>query len=217
MVSSRTLSETLSGLRQEVRAPVRVLYDALVKRLTDSATAEGALGKGDAFPEFVLPDVEGGFALSSELLKLGPLVISFYRGQWCPFCPAAAEAMSAATPALAAAGATVIGVSPELGHLSFAKSRKRGLNFRMLSDLDNGLALQCGLLFRLTDDIIRDYRAHGLDLAKVYGSGSWFLPIPASYIVLPNGNVSRAFVNPDFRYRMDPEDILQAVQSFKRR
>src|SRR5271170_224414 len=93
MVSSRTLSETLSGLRQEVRAPVRVLYDALVKRLTDSATAEGALGKGDAFPEFVLPDVEGGFALSSELLKLGPLVISFYRGQWCPFCSAAAEAM----------------------------------------------------------------------------------------------------------------------------
>jgi len=57
MVSSRTLSETLSGLRQEVRAPVRVLYDALVKRLTDSATAEGALGEGDAFPEFVLPDV----------------------------------------------------------------------------------------------------------------------------------------------------------------
>jgi peroxiredoxin len=208
MVSSRTLSETLSGLRQEVRAPVRVLYDALVKRLTDSATAEGALGEGDAFPEFVLPDVEGEFALSSELLKLAPLVISFYCGQWCPFCLAAAEAMSAATPALAAAGATVIGVSPELGHLSFAKSRKRGLNFRMLSDLDNGLALQCGLLFRLTDDIIRDYRAHGLDLAKVYGSGSWFLPIPASYIVLPNGNVSRAFVNPDFRYRMDPEDIL---------
>lgn len=196
---------------------MRALYDALVKRLTDLATAEGALGEGDVFPEFVLPDVEGGFALSSELLKPGPLVISFYRGQWCPFCSAAVEAMSAATPAIAAAGATVIGVSPELGHLSFAESCKRGLNFRMLNDLDNGLALQCGLLFRLTDEIIRDYRADGLDLAKVYGNSSWFLPIPASYIVLPNGNVSRAYVNPDFRYRMDPEDILQAVRGFKRR
>ena len=217
MVSSRTLSETLAGLRKEVSAPVRALYDALVKRLTDSATAEGALGEGDVFPEFVLPDVEGGFALSSELLKPGPLVISFYRGQWCPFCSAAVEAMSAATPAIAAAGATVIGVSPELGHLSFAESRKRGLNFRMLNDLDNGLALQCGLLFRLTDEIIRDYRADGLDLAKVYGNSSWFLPIPASFIVLPNGNVSRAYVNPDFRYRMDPEDILQAIEGFKQR
>jgi peroxiredoxin len=119
--------------------------------------------------------------------------------------------MSAATPAIAAAGATVIGVSPELGHLSFAESRKHGLNFRMLSDLDNGLALQCGLVFRLTDDIIQDYRAHGLDLPKVYGNGSWFLPIPASYLVLPNGKIERAFVNPDFRYRTDPEEILRAL------
>jgi peroxiredoxin len=211
MISSRTLSEKMAELRQEVRAPLRALYDALVSRLTDSATAEGALNEGDMFPDFVLPDVEGGFAVSSKLLKPGPLVINFYRGQWCPFCSAAVEAMSAATPAVTAAGATVIGVSPELGHLSFAKSRKRGLNFRMLSDLDNGLALQCGLLFRLTDDIIRDYRAHGRDFAKVYGNDSWFLPIPASYIVLPNGKITRAYVNPDFRYRMDPEEILRAV------
>ncbi len=211
MISSRTLSETMAELRQGVRAPLRVLYDALVKRLTDSATAQGALGEGDTFPEFVLPDVEGGFTRSSELLKPGPLVISFYRGQWCPFCSAAVEAMSAATPAITAAGATVIGVSPELGHLSFAESRKHGLNFRMLSDLDNGLALQCGLVFRLTDDIIQDYRAHGLDLPKVYGNGSWFLPIPASYLVLPNGKIERAYVNPDFRYRMDPEEILRAL------
>jgi peroxiredoxin len=216
MVYSHTLSETLAELRQGVRAPLRVLYDALVMRLTDSATAEGALGEGDTFPEFVLPDVEGGFVRSSELLKPGPLVINFYRGQWCPFCSATVEAMSAATPTITAAGATVIGVSPELGHLSFAKSRERGINFRMLSDLDNGLALHCGLLFRLTDDIIGDYRAHGRDLSKVYGNGSWFLPIPASFLVLPSGKIERAYVNPDFRYRMDPKDILQALEGFKR-
>lgn len=86
----------------------------------------------------------------------------------------------------------------------------------MLSDLDNGLALQCGLLFRLTDDIIGDYRAHGRDLSKVYGNGSWFLPIPASFLVLPSGKIERAYVNPDFRYRMDPKEILQALEGFKR-
>ena len=166
-------------------APFRQLYDALVQRLTDSATADGALKTGDAFPEFALADVNGRFALSSDLLRLGPLVVNFYRGRWCPYCTAAVEAMSAAAPTISAAGATVIGISPELGNLSFSASHDasrdtshdRGLNFKMLCDIDNGLALQCGLLFRLTDDIIAEYLADGLDLRKVYGNDSWFLPI----------------------------------------
>ncbi len=217
MPPSQTLSETMAALRSQSRASVRALYDDLVMRLTEAATAEGALKPGDAFPEFALPDEDGKFILSSHLLKTGPLVVNFYRGQWCPFCSATVIAMSAAAPAISAAGATMIGVSPEAGRSSFATSRKRDLNFKMLSDLDNGLALQCGLLFRLTDDIIRQYRADGLDLAKVYGNGSWFLPIPATYIVLPNGDVGRAYVNPDFRYRMEPQDIIDAVGEFRPR
>lgn len=200
MQLSQTLSETMAALRRELRAPFRALYDDLVTRLTDTATAEGALKQGDVFPEFALPDQDGKFVLSSDLLKSGPLVVNFYRGRWCPFC-----------------SATVVGVSPEVEHLPFSASRKRDLNFKMLSDLDNGLALQCGLLFRLTDEIIRQYRADGLDLAKVYGNGSWFLPIPATYIVLPNGSIGRAYVNPDFRYRMEPQDIIHSVGEFRPR
>jgi peroxiredoxin len=202
----------MATLRRETGAPLRNLYDALVRRLTDSATAEGALKTGDVFPEFALPDGSGGFALSSELLRGGPLVVNFYRGRWCPYCSAAVEAMSAAAPAIGAAGATVIGISPALGNFSFATNHDRELNFKMLCDIDNGLALQCGLLFRLTDDIIQKYLTAGLDLSKVYGNDSWFLPIPASYIVEPNGTIKHAFVNPDFRYRMDPEEILRAVE-----
>jgi peroxiredoxin len=205
----------MATLRQELSTPIRSLYDELVKHLTTAATAEGALKQGDPFPEFALPDLDGRFALLSELLERGPLVINFYRGRWCPFCSATVEAMSAAAPAIGAAGATVIGISPELGNLSFTENRAQSLNFRMLCDLDNGVALQCGLVFRLTDDLIADYRADGLDLAQVYGNGSWFLPIPASYIVLPDGSISRAYVNPDFRYRLDPEEILRAVEALR--
>jgi peroxiredoxin len=207
----------MAALRQELGAPVRSLYDDLVRRLTETATAEGAVKRGDVFPEFALPDRDGRFTLLSELLKLGPLVINFYRGQWCPFCSATIEAMSAAAPAISAAGATVIGISPELGNLSFSASRRRNVNFTMLCDLDNGVALQCGLVFRLTDDIIQDYVADGLDLAQVNGNGSWFVPIPASYVVMPNGAISWAYVNPDFRYRMDPEEILRAVGELRLR
>jgi peroxiredoxin len=217
MLPLQNFSETMARLRREVGAPFRSLYDELVNRLTQAATAEGALKAGDVFPEFALPDADGRFALSSELLQRGPLVVNFYRGQWCPFCSATVEAMSAATPAISAAGATVIGVSPELGQLSFSAGHGHNLNFRMLCDLDNGLALQCGLLFRLTDDVIEEYLAEGTDLAKIYGNGSWFLPIPASYIVEQGGAISRAYVNPDFRYRMDPADILGAVEDLRRR
>jgi peroxiredoxin len=208
----QSLSETMATLRRQSGASFRHLYDALVQRLTNSATADGALKTGDVFPEFALPDVSGRFALSSDLLQRGPLVVNFYRGRWCPYCSAAVEAMSTATPAISAAGATVIGVSPELGTLSFSAPHDRDLNFKMLSDIDNGLALQCGLLFRLTDDIIAKYLAGGLDLAKVYGNNSWFLPIPASYIIAPDGVIKHAFVNPDFRYRMDPKEILRGVE-----
>jgi peroxiredoxin len=182
-----------------------------VQRLTDAATAEGALKVGDAFPEFALPDGNGGFALSSELLRRGPLVINFYRGRWCPYCSAAVEAMSDAAPTISAAGATVVGISPALGNFSFSANHDRELNFKMLCDIDNGLALQCGLLFRLSDDIVQQYLAAGLDLSKVYGNDSWFLPIPASYVIASNGMIKHAFVNPDFRYRMDPEEVLRAV------
>jgi peroxiredoxin len=211
MAALRSLSETMATLRRETGAPLRNLYDALVQRLTDSATAEGALKAGDVFPEFALPDGSGRFALSSELLRAGPLVVNFYRGRWCPYCSAAVEAMSAAAPTIGAAGATVVGISPALGNFSFPANHDRELNFKMLCDIDNGLALQCGLLFRLTDDIIQKYLAAGLDLSKVYGNDSWFLPIPASYVIEPNGTIKHAFVNPDFRYRVDPEEILRAV------
>jgi peroxiredoxin len=217
MLPLRTLSETMATLRQELGAPLRRLYDDLVRQLTEAAIAEGAVKRGDVFPEFALPDTDGKFTLLSELLKLGPLVINFYRGQWCPFCSATIEAVSAATPAIRATGATVIGISPELGGLSFSASSKRNLNFTMLCDVDNGVALQCGLVFRLTNDIIQDYLADGFDLAQVYGNSSWFLPIPASYIVMPNGTISWAYVNPDFRYRMAPEEILHAVEELKSR
>jgi peroxiredoxin len=211
MLQLRPLSETLATLRRETGASLRNLYDALVQRLTNSATAEGALKAGDAFPEFALPDGSGGLVLSSELLRHGPLVVNFYRGRWCPYCSAAVEAMSEAAPAISAAGATVIGISPALGNFSFAANHDRELNFKMLCDIDNGLALQCGLLFRLTDDIIQKYLAAGLDLSKVYGNDSWFLPIPASYVIATNGTIKHAFVNPDFRYRLDPEQILNVM------
>jgi peroxiredoxin len=217
MLAIQMLSEKMAALRRSLSAPARGLYDELVKRLTEAATADGALKEGGVFPEFALPDEDGRFVLSSDLLKSGPLVINFYRGRWCGFCAATAEAMSAATPAINAAGATVIGISPEAGHLSFSAHREPRLNFRMLCDLDNGLALQCGLLFRLTENVIRKYLGDSLDLTQVYGNGSWFLPIPATYIVRPGGSIAGAYVNPDFRYRMDPADILRAVENLKPR
>ena len=140
----------MAELRETLSAPARRLYDELVKRLTDTGTANGALKQGDVFPEFALPDEDGRFVLSSDLLKSAPLVINFYRGRWCRFCAPTVEAMSAATPAISAAGAKVIGNSPQDSHQSNSTRREKRHNFKMQCDIDNSHSQQSGLLFNLT-------------------------------------------------------------------
>jgi len=217
MIEQSVFDRTLKALRDAVGAEMRGFYDALIKRLRQADVLENALKVGDKFPDFALPNGRGHFFQFSDLLAGGPLVITFYRGRWCPFCSATVEAMTAETPAMVAMGATVIGITPEIAGLSFCADRKYDLNFEMLCDLDNGLALECGILFRLTHEVIQAYLDDGLDLGQVYGNGSYFLPVPASYIIGREGTITHAFMDADFRHRADPKELVKALASINGR
>lgn len=217
MIEQSAFARTLGTLRDSLRVEIRRFYDELVKRLRDADVLENAMKAGDKFPHFALPNGRGQFVHSSDLLARGPLVVTFYRGQWCPFCSATVEAMVAETPAMVATGATVIGITPEIGESSLCAQRRHELNFEMLCDLDNGLALECGVLFRLTDDVIRAYLDRGFDLSEVYGNGSYFLPVPASYVIRRDGTIAHAFMDADFRYRVDPKELVIALASLNDR
>lgn len=207
----KSLEQRLAEIRAAASEPLDTLNDELVKRLLAADTALFALKVGDPCPDLSLPSAEGRFVRLRAMLDQGPLVISFYRGQWCPYCSAELEALHKAEPGLRLRGARLIAITPESGGVALRVKRDRGFDFDILCDLDNGAALTFGLVYRLPAGLESLFRSAGFDLAKVYDNESWFLPIPATYVIGRDGIIAHAYVNPDFRYRLDPSKITQVV------
>jgi peroxiredoxin len=211
-----TLTETLAGIRAAASEAGNKRYDALVQHLIATGAIDNALKVGDSIPEFTLASAEGRFVRSADILARGPAVLSFYRGAWCSYCSAELNALADAAPRIRAAGAALVSITAEAGGTALRTKFDRQLDFEILIDLDNGLALEFGLVFRLTDDVKKAYLRNGWDFGLIYGNEAWFLPVPATYIVRPDGVIAHAYVNADFRYRLDPEEILKALAHLAR-
>lgn len=211
-MTSISLTEALAELRTKIGEPYRSLNDALIRRLIEAESANGALKVGDKCPPFAMPSADGAIVTSAELLARGPLVLSFYRGAWCPFCSAELEALHEAEPAIRATGATLVAVTGEVGGIPLAVKRQRGFKFDILCDVDNGVALDFGLVFRILPEMVQVFAREGTDFPLFYGNDSWFLPIPATYVVARDGTIAQAYVNPDFRCRLDPAGIVAALR-----
>jgi peroxiredoxin len=210
-----SLTEVLSSMRDKQSPKWRSLYDALVQHLVDDGAADEALKAGDKLPDFMLASAEGHFVRAQDLLVKGPIVLSFYRGRWCPYCSAELDALNAVATRIRDSGATLVAVTAEAGGEAIRTKFERKFDFEVLCDLDNGLALECGLVFKVTHEVQAAYLETNLDLPKLYGNTSWFLPIPATYIVDRDGVIREAYVNPDFRYRLDPTAIMASIQRLK--
>lgn len=206
-MKSPTLTEVLADLRRKIGEPYSSLNDTIVKRIVESDAAARALKAGDTCPEFALLNAEGRLVRSEELLQAGPLVLSFYRGVWCPFCSAELEALHEAEPRIRATGAALVAVSPEARGLPLQVKRERSFGFEILCDLDNGLALAFGLVHPVTPEFVEVFCNAGTQFPLIYGNDSWFLPLPATYIIGNDGVIRHAYVNPEFRERLDPERI----------
>jgi peroxiredoxin len=210
-MTSPTLTEVLADLRRKIGEPYSSLNDAIIKRMIEADAAALALKAGDACPDFALLNAEGDILRAQDLLARGPLVLSFYRGVWCPFCSAELDALNEAEPRIKAAGATLAAVSPEARGLPLQIKRERDFKFEILSDLDNGLALAFGLVHPVTPEFVEAFCEAGTMFPLIYGNESWFLPLPATYIIGRDGIILHAYVNPEFRERLDPERIVELL------
>jgi peroxiredoxin len=180
--------------------------------LQASGQAERALKAGDRAPEFALPDAEGALVRSSELLARGPLVVSFYRGVWCPYCNMDLEALEAFVPEVRAQGGALVAISPQTAANSRKSARQNGLSFPILSDRGNEVAAAFGVRFRLPDYLIELYRQLKNDLTAFNGDSAWTLPMPARYVIGRDGVIRYAEVNADYTRRPEPEDMLPALR-----
>lgn len=215
MESITPLADALAGCR-EGDASWEEVYDSFVGGLNKVGVGRNAPGVGDRLPDFALPDARGVYVHSRTLVDAGPLVLSFNRGGWCPYCRAELGAWADAMPDLRRLGGAFVSITPEVGGRAAAMREALGLDAEVLCDIDHGVALELGLAFHLGGQLRQSYLACGLDLAAAYGSPSWFIPIPATFVVDREGIVRFAFVDPDFRRRAEPADVLAAISALPR-
>jgi len=185
--------------------------------LIASGAAEHALKAGDPAPEFTLKDAEGHELSSRELLAKGPLVLTFYRGVWCPYCNIELQALQEALPAITKSGAQLVAISPQTQSNSRKSERENKVTFPILSDPGNEVAARFGLRFQLPDYLVTLYRdTFKNDLARINGEPSWSLPMPARYVIGTDGVIAYAEVNPDYTQRPDPEELLPVLANLKK-
>ena len=193
-------------------AVIEVMHRATAE-LVESNAAGRALKAGDKAPAFTLKDPDGGDVSSADLLTQGPLIISFYRGVWCPYCNMELQALQAALPEFVAAGARLVAISPQTAANSRKSMRQNALGFPILSDPHNAVAALFGLRFELPGYLVELYKGLKNDLPAFNGDPSWTLPMPARFVVGQDGTILYAEVNPDYTRRPEPADMLPAIRS----
>lgn len=186
-------------------------HDALVERLRAAEAGSGAPDIGEPFPDFLLPDDRGQLVSLDDVLATGPAVISFNRGHWCEYCQLELRALQNVLPAATAAGASIIAITPELSANAAICKVKNKLAFPVLCDVDLGLTLSLGLAIPIGERVAGLLTIDGICLPKLHGGAGWLLPIPATFVVAQDGRITARHVDPDFRRRMEPADILAAL------
>ncbi|MGJ4889323.1 peroxiredoxin-like family protein [Bradyrhizobium sp. HKCCYLRH3099] len=194
---------------REIFPAYAAAVDRLVERLGENGGGANAPRPGEAMPPFILPDEHGRLVALSSLLAQGPVAVMFFRGHWCPYCRLNVRAVIEAQPRIAAIGAQLVAIMPETQEYTARFKADCGAGFPVLTDLDNGYALSLNLAIWLGHEI-QQLLSHQ-DLARFHGNDGWMLPIPAVFVVGRDGVVASRFVDPDFRRRMDVEDLVAAL------
>lgn len=202
------------NVQKEAKLPAEVL--ALMNTTNEELIAQhvrdNALQVGQKVENFSLVNHRGDTVELSKLLANGPVIISFYRGAWCPYCNLELKALNDYLPQFKAQNAQLVAISPQLPDETLSTAQKNELEFDVLSDVSNTIANQFGLLFTLDERIQSLYSGFGIDFEKYYGDKSFKLPLPATYVINQNGIITYAFVSEDYTLRAEPEDVLTSLK-----
>ena len=216
-----SLQDKLDAFKAEFegkKAPPEVVavFHRSTAELIASGQAARALNVGDRAPAFRLPDSGRATVTSAELLAKGPLVVTFYRGAWCPYCNMDLQAIEAAASQIRSLGASLVAISPQTPASSSKSQRDNALSFPILSDHGGEIAAAFGLRWRVEEELKAVMTAFKVDLAVFNGEPSWTLPMPARYVIASDGMIAYSEVNPDYTRRPDPSELLPILQRLRR-
>ena len=213
MSLSQQLDALTTQLRSLVPAERLATVDRAAEELTRSGLAGRALKAGDRAPSFELPDGDGMLWRSEDLLRRGPLAIAFYRGRWCAYCNTQLAALQEIHAQIAAAGASLVAISPQTQKHSYMTRDMHKLRFPVLSDSGNQVARKFGLVYRVPAELQAMYEGIFTKLPGYNGDQSWELPLAASYVIQADGKIAWARVDADWRHRPEPEEMLEALKA----
>jgi peroxiredoxin len=214
--STLTLQDDLNARRAKNAAalPPAMLaaMDHDVASVAASGIADRAARVGDPLPRATLLDVEGNPVTIDEMLAEGPLVISVYRGGWCPYCNVELRALESRLEEITATGGRLVAVSPMSPDASLTTAEKHDLGFPVLSDVGLSWLRALGLVHSLSDDVKALYDSWGFQTDVVNVGHGDELPLPATFVVAQDGTISWRHVDPDYVQRADPDDIVAALR-----
>ena len=209
------ITEFKNNFFSQAPAPVVQTIGDWIGELSQSGIAERSLQVGQTAPDFALPNAHGEIVKLAELRAQGPVVVMFYRGEWCPFCNMAVRAYQQILPEIKARGANLVAISPQTPDNSLSLSEKAALEYEVLSDQENTVARQFGIVYKLGDAMFQVQQQFGIDLEKANGDDSRELPLPGTFIIDATGKIVFAQVFADHTQRAEPQAVLNALDALK--
>ncbi len=205
------LDEITANTRRLVQPERMAIGERAVAELLNSGIEERILPVGAAAPEFTLNDASGRPVRSADLLALGPLILKFFRGRWCPYCVTELEAWRELYPRVREAGLLFCAISPQTSRQSDFMVGQHSLPFPVLSDPGCAVAEQFGLAYTVSDSLRAYYLSILVNIPFINGDSSWRLILPATYVISQAGRVVHAQAHADHRVRPEPEEVLAAA------
>lgn len=188
--------------------------DDIINEAKAFEKGKNAIKIGEKAPDFKLLNPLGKDVQLYDLLSKGPVVVTFYRGSWCPYCNLQLRALQPKLKEIESLGATLVAISPEVSDASMTKNEISNMDFTVLSDQDAKVASQYGVAWEVPEFLLDHMRIdRELDLKEINNGNGSVLPIPATFIIGTNGLVQWNYVNVDYRTRSEPDEIIEALKS----
>jgi peroxiredoxin len=211
------LQDAMNAFRNEFLTKIPPEAVAIMDRATEALAIDfdnrQSLTTGDVAPDFTLPNAVGANINLQERLSKGAVILTFYRGNWCPYCNLELRAYQQLLPEIQKLGASLIAVSPQTPDASLSTAEKNDLDFDVLSDVGSEIAKAYRVAFTLPEELQQLYTQWGIILPNNNGTNHWTLPVPATFVIAPDGKIVLAHLNVDYTQRLEPSKALAAIKN----
>jgi peroxiredoxin len=215
-LTNESLQEDLAAIRsQRLTGAAAAAYEEVLLRFDQGEMLENAIKPGDPMPPFLLPNTAGQLVDSATLLSRGPLIVTFYRGGWCPYCMATLEALERLRASFECLGASLVALSPDTGGRGAQIRRRHNLQFEILTDVDSTVAFQFGVMIRLPARYRQLMSSKSVEARDWHGNPSWFIPLPSTFVVASNGAIVHTEVHVDFTNRTEPLSLPRVLSDLR--